>query len=87
QKQADPAQAIELSDLSDLIKELNDIIERINEKIRASNAVIKDKLAKKQEGVDLVWQLLAQQCQAEIAVHKSEKARYDADVAKLTRDM
>ena len=86
QKQADPAQVIELPDLSDLIKELNDIIERINEKIRASNAVIKDKPAKKQECIDLVWQLLAQQCQAEIAVHKSGKTRYDADVTKLTRE-
>ena len=86
QKLADPAQVIELSDLSDLIKELNGIIERINEKIRVSNAVIKDKPTKKQECIDLVWQLLAQQCQAEIAVHKSGKTRYDADVAKLTGD-
>lgn len=84
QKLTDPSQAIELVDLSGIIVELNDLIGLINEKICASNAVIKDKPTKKQECIDLVWQLLASRCQAEIAVHKNGKEHSAAEITTLT---
>lgn len=83
QKLTDPSQTIELADLSSIVGELNDLIERINEKIRASNAVLKDKPTKKQECVDLVWQLMASKCQAEITVHSKGKERSNKDIETL----
>lgn len=84
QKLTDPSRAIELADLSEIVGELNTLIELINEKIRASNAVIKDKPTKKQECIDLVWQLMASKCQTEIAVHRSGKEQSDVNIATLT---
>ena len=84
QKLTDPSQAIELADLSETIGELNAVIELINEKIRSNNDVIKDKTAKKQEGIDLAWQFIASKCQTEIAVHRSGKERYNTSIATLT---
>lgn len=82
QKLENPAQAIELPDLSEVIRELNEIIGQINGKIRENNAILADRTRKQQDCIQQVWQLMAFQCRSEIAVHKSEKERHETDIAQ-----
>ena len=86
QKTDDPAKAVPLPDLVDILRELNAVIEQINAKIKEYNAIIDARGKKQQYCIEQVWQLMAFICQSEIAVHKSGKERHAADIERLSGD-
>ncbi|MGX8701787.1 AAA family ATPase [Caproiciproducens sp.] len=87
QKTDNPAQTIALLDLTDILHEINAIIEQINTKIKEHNAVLNARESKQQDCIKQVWKLMAFMCKSEIAVHKSEKSRHEADLATLTQQL
>jgi len=87
QKTDNPSQTIALPDLTDTLRELNSIIEQINAKIKEHNAVLDDRSKKQQDCIEQVWHLIAFMCKSEIAVHKSEKGRHEADIATMTQQL
>lgn len=87
QKTDNPAQPVALSDLAAILREINVIIEQINAKIKEHNAVLDDRSKKQQDCIEQVWKLMAFMCKSEIAVHRSEKDRHEADIDTLTQQL
>lgn len=85
-KENDPAITVELTDLFELLKELNDLAEKINQKIQQNNAVLDDKPAKQNECTDMVWSLMAAQCQTEIAVYQSESSKMESELSGFKQE-
>jgi len=79
--------SIALPDLTDILRVINVIIEQINVKIKEHNAVLDDRSKKQQGCIEQVWRLMAFMCKSEIAVHKSEKGRHEADIDTLTQQL
>ena len=82
-KENDPAIVISLDNLSGILQELDNLAEKINLKIRQNNAVLDDKPTKQSECAGMVWSLMADRCQTEITVYRSEKAKTEAELSRL----
>lgn len=82
-KENDPSITVSLEEFSSILQELDDLAEKINRKIRQNNAVLDDKPTKQAECTGMVWSLMADRCQTEIAVYRSEKNKIEADLSRL----
>ena len=74
QKKANPSEEIILEDLSTLANSINDLASSINEEIRAYMTVLNDIPGQRKKCINMVWGMMAKECENEIKTRNSRLA-------------
>lgn len=84
-KANEPAQIIELEDLSDILKELNALAKEINDAINTNNQAIDDNSTARQKCRDAVWGYMATLCASSISVCRYSVSDANGELRKLEK--